>query len=54
MHASEGGSRGRKVADLVAGLRGRTPLRYDLSVLPFFCGARSRALGQCMPHGACA
>lgn len=31
-------SRGRKLQDIAQKARGRTPLKYEFTIIPFFCG----------------
>ena len=41
-HAAAGGAhttKGRKLVDMAQKARGRTPLKYELTIIPFFCGA---------------
>lgn len=51
MRSNDGGAQhaaaqrtGRKLVDMAQKARGRTPLKYEMTIIPFFCGEARRGL----------
>lgn len=42
--------RGRALQDALQGLHGRTPLRYEMTVIPFFCSECARTTAAAGPR----